>query len=412
MKEKIKKCCKKLPLEFYIQNYKIIFIFLFPIFGVIYNRIRDKNAKVKNEYFYMELYFISYLFSFIPFLIYIIKYRKKKGQTRNEINVNDDNNEKNEDEKKEGLISLEISKKGKKRVLKGLILIIFLCSTSIAFRHFDYEGNTDKKTIGLVYKIPFLFFLSFLILQYRFHKHHYITLIINLLSLLIKYSLGIIQSNSYQLVPKHLWLYLLFALTHSLFLILVKYYFDNYNITPYFLMIIIGSINSFILIAIATIKYFITLESEIFTGFNNYINSFSSFLLFMADIISQFIYNLGSWITVYYFTPLHTIISENTIEIYFNLYDIKSNSAFWKEQGYAWNTWFIPIVLIINLICSLIFNEMIILKCCKFDYYTRIRINERERKESEIVLKFMVNPSSETDSSIISPVLDDTDSAY
>jgi len=31
----------------------------------------------------------------------------------------------------------------------------------------------------------------------------------------------------------------------------------------------------------------------------------------MADIISQFIYNLGAWITVFYFSPLHTIISEN-----------------------------------------------------------------------------------------------------
>ena len=87
------------------------------------------------------------------------------------------------------------------------------------------------------------------------------------------------------------------------------------NNTPYNLMFIIGIINSFIFIFIATLKYLITSESDIFKGFNNYITSFPTFLIFMADIISQFIYNLGSWITVYYFTPLHTIISENVIEI-------------------------------------------------------------------------------------------------
>ena len=87
----------------------------------------------------------------------------------------------------------------------------------------------------------------------------------------------------------------------------------------------------------------------------------------MADIISQFIYNLGAWITVYYFSPLHTIISENTIEIFYNIYDFESNKAYWEERGYEWNTWI---------------NEIIILKCCKLDYYTRKRIEERERSDS------------------------------
>ena len=45
------------------------------------------------------------------------------------------------------------------------------------------------------------------------------------------------------------------------------------------------------------------------------------------------------------------------------------------------NFYLFPIFLIINLIFSLIFNEIIIIKCCKFDYYTKIRILERERVE-------------------------------
>ena len=172
-----------------------------------------------------------------------------------------------------------------------------------------------------------------------------------------------------------------------------------YDTTPYVLMATIGVINSFIFISIATIKYFITSESEIFSGFNNYIVSIPTFLLFMADIISQFIYNLGAWITVFYFSPLHTIISENAIEIYYNLYDIKSNIAYWEESGYIWNAWVIPSVLVINLIFSLIFNEIIILKCCKLDYYTRKRIEERVRKDSANFLNTIDKEFDDTTSS-------------
>ena len=92
MKEKIKQIYKKLPFEFSFTSYKIIYIFIFPIFGVIYNRIRDKNANEKNEYFYIQLYFISYLFSLIPLLIYKIIYRKKK----NKINESLDRPQKDE----------------------------------------------------------------------------------------------------------------------------------------------------------------------------------------------------------------------------------------------------------------------------------------------------------------------------
>ena len=42
-----------------------------------------------------------------------------------------------------------------------------------------------------------------------------------------------------------------------------------------------------------------------------------------------------------------------------------------------------PLIITINFICSLIFNEIIILNFCNLDYYTKIRIKEREKKDSE-----------------------------
>ena len=75
---KLKNCCKKIPLELSIQSYKLIFIFLFPVFGVAHNRFRDQYLTVPHEFFNIFLYYLSYLFSLIPFIIYQILNRTQK----------------------------------------------------------------------------------------------------------------------------------------------------------------------------------------------------------------------------------------------------------------------------------------------------------------------------------------------
>ena len=384
MEEKSKNCCQKLPLEFHYQNYKIVFIFLLPLFGVLYNKIRWSIIEDENTYFVMHLYFISYLFSSVPVLIdYIISRRKKKL-------INEENN--NNLKKNEVVIAnqkislLQFSKKPKIFSLKGIMIITILCGSSIGYRYFDFEGYEEKKTIGLSYKIAILFLLSHLILKYKYYKHHYYTFLFNLLVLITKYIIALISKTGHFGVGKDIWFYFFFALFHSILLVFGKYFMDKYNINPYTLMFIIGITNICIFIVIATLRYLITSESDVFSGYTEYITSNNTFLLFIADIISQFFYNLGSWITVYYFTPLHTIISENAIEIYYNVIYIKGNLENLKGKYLLMSA--IYIALVINIICSLIFNEIIILKFCKCDYYTRIRIEEREKEESKNFLEF------------------------
>ena len=52
----------------------------------------------------------------------------------------------------------------------------------VFWEDFDFEGDFDKKTLGLVYKIPIIFILSYFILKYRFFRHHLITLGFNILN--------------------------------------------------------------------------------------------------------------------------------------------------------------------------------------------------------------------------------------
>ena len=280
-----------------------------------------------------------------------------------------------------------------------ILLIIFLLFVSVVFCHFNLIFSVDKKTIGLSYKIPIFFLLSYFILKHKYYKHHYISLCLIILTLMTKYTLGIIQSKSQKYVKYHVWQYFLFGFVNCTFLIFGKLYMDKFQKTPYFLMFIIGIFHSVVLVAIATIKFLTIKKSYIFSGFKEYITSKKKFGLFMADIICQFIYKLGFWITTYYFSPLHTVIAENIMEIYYIIYDHKSNNKLWDENGYIWNKYIIPTVLILNFILSLIFNVILILKCCRLDYYTRKKIQERETKDSRGLFE-MKSVSSDFSSSI------------
>ena len=401
MKERCKETCKKIwkyiPFEFSFQNYKIIFIVICPLFGVAHHRIRDKcgPSNNKNEYFNMILYFLSYIFSSIPLLIYLLTTRIKKEPKKHKEEEDTESEELNRHQ----IVNEEFRKQEKKNMIIHILLIIFLLFVSVVFCHFNLIFSVDKKTIGLSYKIPIFFLLSYFILKHKYYKHHYISLCLIILTLMTKYTLGIIQSKSQKYVKYHVWQYFLFGFVNCTFLIFGKLYMDKFQKTPYFFMFIIGIFHCVVLVVIATIKFFTIKKSYIFSGFKEYITSKRKFGLFMADIICQFIYKLGFWITTYYFTPLHTVIAENIMEIYYIIYDHKSNMEFWIKSGYEWNKYVIPIVLVLNFIFSLIFNEILILKCFKLDYYTKKRIQEREIKDSKGLLE-MRSVSSDFSSSI------------
>ena len=63
------------------------------------------------------------------------------------------------------------------------------------------------------YKIPEFFILSFLFLKFKYFRHHFITFGINIIALIGKYIITIIQSDSTEYIGKHLWQYFFFAIT-------------------------------------------------------------------------------------------------------------------------------------------------------------------------------------------------------
>ena len=416
------KRCKKCPIEISISSHKLIFVFIFPIIGVIQAKLRQKYIINEEEYFRTFSFYLSYIFSLIFIIIMRILYRTNKKKEEKEEKKEEDEEEK-EDNKKgesnnysenESESESEISsseKKSIKNIMDNkkykkflfIFIILFICASSLAFNHFDFETYYDKRTLGMAYKIPDFFILSFLVLKYKYFRHHFITFGLNIITLIGKYVITIIQSDSTNYIGKHLWQYFLFAITYCFIFIFGKFFMNTFYKSPYFIMFTVGIIMSLTLIISSTIKYLITGESQIFNSFNNYIYCTKNIFMFLLDIFLQFIYNLGLWITTYYFTPCHTIISENIMEFEFYIYDYSDNKEYWIKEKFYLNFYLFPVIHIINFICSLIFNEIIILNFCNVDYYTIKRIREREKLESDYLSSLKQKAEEDDDDKEIFP---------
>jgi hypothetical protein len=379
-------------IEFHCCDYKLIFVFIFPICEILNTKIRGQYISKDYRYFQIFTNNLSYLFSFIFVLIIYFKNKKEKTKINinelNELKDNDMSINEAESKNSEGVVNFEIKKEDKKNLIQKMIVILIIIAISFVYNYFNYESYLESRTLGMAYKIIIFFLLSLLILKYKYEKHNYIFFIINTFTLIAKYIINIIYDEvGSSIVLKNIWFFLVIAISYCLIFILGKFYMNKYCQSPYIIMFSIGIIIDLILIIIGIIKkFFFDNEIDIFQGFQNNLNDLGNVFWFIGDILTQFGIYLGLWITVYYFTPTHTIISENIMEIGYYFVDFKNNQDNWKNKKINLNLLVFSFIHIINLICSLIFNEIIILNFCGLDYYTKIRIKEREIKDSNKII--------------------------
>ena len=174
--------------------------------------------------------------------------------------------------------------------------------------------------------------------------------------------------------------YVFFSLIFSLYDVLGKKYMMDFYRSPYFMMFMIGIINSFLLIIYDIFAYYFNREiSGIIIGFQENITSVGDFFGFFLDVILNFFWNFGIWITIYYFTPCHFFICEYINEYFRYLRDYNDNSQpeFYSKE----NLIIFSLIYVINFFFFLVFNEVIILNFCNLDHNTKKRINDRMKVE-------------------------------
>lgn len=381
-------------IEFTFDRH-LLLILIFPIFKQIDSIVKKIYIQKDNNLFKIFRMFLSYEFSIIFLIISkFINKTKKKIEENEIIEPTKDLDSNPKDQIEIGYKSLK-----KKRMIRSILFLLLLSIINAGSYFYNYYVGDDsikfsRNTIGIILEIIIYITLSFFILKQKFYKLHYfvsLIMIISLIGLFINYSVQLEDKTDYYTI---FWYFLLYTLLYGFFNVLLKLYLNIYFNSIYYILLVIGTIICFLLLLYDTFAYCFNEDlSGIIIGFQVNINNAKNFFLFLCDLILQFIFNIGIVLTIYYFTPFHFIISEFISELlkyYISLiefyeFDKKGNNDFIYSTN---NIIIFSLVFFINLLCSLIFNEIIVLKFFGLEYYTKKYINKRGSIETINILDF------------------------
>ena len=383
-------------------NLKLLFILIYPIFKISEQPIANQFLKKDNHLFRIFRIFLSNEFSFIFLLIFKCMNKTTKKD------ITPDEHDKIIEHSEVILADIELSKNNK---IKSIIFLFLLSIIYVGSYFFNYYVRKTiiiicRNSIGIIFEIIIFYILSLFILKEKYYKHHYLSMSIicaTLIGLFISYLLQV-DDKQYS-IYNAFWYYLAYYSLYGLFDILLKKYFLVYFYSIYFVLLLIGAFTCIPMLIYDIIAFFINKDvSGIIIGFANNVNNVKSVFLFIVHLISLFMSNLGLFWTIYYFTPFHLIICEFILELlnyYIRLIQNKLEKPE-KENIFSFlfetnNIIIFSIVFFINLICSLIFNEIIILKFCKLEYYTKNYIKERAETDVDELLSAKDSLNSENE---------------
>ena len=400
-------------IECGIINYKLIIPFMYPIFFQIRRKIHENEEKPMLEFF---TNYLGYLFSGLIYLIIKYRMKKKKVILDKDINENEieeivvelndvllpnedentiiskgsfkkvkslkkkNNTDNNQNELEKEKIKKIQKKKLKRKYLYILILAIIYLIPMILDAYNQYDFKTSSP-VSLFFSIISYVILSRLILGMKIYSHQIFALIIILVSNIAIILLAFIGRKN-----EHIFLGLLFifaiVILYCLYNNLVKRYFNVYMGSPYYFMFIIGAMSICLIFPYEIITVLAFGKNTEFNGIfyqmeKNFKNTKLYPLIFIADILTAFLWITGIILTIYFFTPCHFIISESISQIL---------SAFISknlDELSITKRVFIYILFFVIFLGSLIYNEIFIINIGSLSINTQKHIIRRQKEETE-----------------------------
>ena len=344
-----------------------------------------KSKKATKKLFNMYTLIISDLFSVI--FVLIIKLRT------NDINL--DLKEKKLNKKKKSSVDLEMIYNDdlpinrKKLLIRTLLLSIcdFLSQFCLFLIYFFVNDDNEfdsmnKVDISCVINILSKFLLSRLILKTYFYKHHYLSLGINILFLIILCILEIIEME-------HTLVNVLYSITriftticYSLGDIIGKRALIEEFLSPYSLLLYKGLYEIFILLIFSIPFIFIERDDEIvFSKMILFMNSGKKIMFNIFYMISNFVYDIFIWIIIDRFSPndrsMASVIEAITDKIFILIF---------QTSKFVENLFFSIMSIIIYFILTIgicIHNEIIIVNVFGLNEYTKKRIQKKGDEDYE-----------------------------
>ena len=353
---------------------------VFPLDKRIEDYVKKLYLKKDNFMFKIIVYFLSYIFSFIFILIFQRNNRKINTPIESNSNENEKKNNKYETSNTITSVTDELNQKIiKRKTIKSFMFLAILCLISLSCyiyrRIFENKSyKIAKQSIGILFDISFFILLSVLLLQQKLYKHNYISLGVMSLLLLIFFIISTFYMSKEIIFPSILF-YLFYSLLFTIYDILIKKYMNVFYNTPYFIMFVIGIIGSVCAIIFDIFAYFFNRDiSGVIIGFQDNVTSFLYFLAFILHLITEFIWILGIFLTIYYYSPCHFFISEYISEyVSYMILALDSNDEFHCTS----NIIIYSISSAIIFFFTLVFNEVVVLNFWNLDFNTKKRIRER-----------------------------------
>ena len=249
------------------------------------------------------------------------------------------------------------------------------------------EVNMFNLNSVLIINIILKYLFSFLILHSHFHRHHYLSLIINIIFLIVLEILDIreILYNKYNYFIAFLYIATraLSIIFFSLEDVYAKIILSYDSISPYTLLFYRAIFLNSFAVLFSFIFIFVPLPDEnnensiIFTRFWKI---YEDKLIILQDIgifIFQFLSNLNIFFIIDKFSPNHVPMA-STIE---NLGFLLNSILIFREVEIE--EFFIRSVLyIILFVAASIHNELIVIHCCGLETHTRLFMEKLAEKDN------------------------------
>ena len=258
----------------------------------------------------------------------------------------------------------------KMKMDKGKWLFIFISSFIFFIQFLIFMSTTTKKTNYWILDFLFASLLCYLILKLKYYKHHYLSLIINILiGLIIDLAFKNIQNDIKENFIKVL-IRLLREILLTLHEVLNKYIMEKKNASAYEICLFNGIINLILLVFFSILNYYFFKLDDFADYFNNY-NTTELYVILgvMATQLGFFIFAL---FTSKNLTPCHSFIIFVFGQFAFHIdFSTKSTIIF--------------ISFLLILFMSLIFNEIIELNFWGLSYNIKRNIIKRAGNEDFII---------------------------
>ena len=380
-----------------IINYKLIIPLLYPIFY----QVRFGISNTDNDCFELFINFLSYTLAGIVFLIvrYNTNNSKQENTTPNQDSSTKPSEDKividvyNDDVRSNKIIKKYNKTKLEKEKIELCNLKIFVISLALInlipmmaeiMAHNSFKDILDfniNEISSFVSEIFFYILFSRIYLDHKIYKHQILALVIMSLCMVCIFSSYLIE-NSFELgrFISIIFFSLIFGI-YALYNVLGKILFDSFIISPYYFMFTIGLISLIILLPYEIITCIIFGPDWNYNGIIRQIKNNFSFVFLLRSIgsvLAGFFWLCGIWLTVYFFTPCHIIISESLSQF------ITTLISRYKEYSTA-----AKIICYISygfiIFSSLIYNEIIIINNASISRDTKIFIIERQSGELGLI---------------------------